>query len=145
MAIVCPLWYWYDKTGIVLTGGFSFTSKFGHTQISVRSIIVTYTPIKNILHQFNNSSIHREWLNTGAKSNQKKNQFVKWRPNISFYSQNKFTHFKEKVFPLNTTKTAKEKVLPWKQNLSFVAILGVRCVTQKEYSKRHYSKLQKSI
>ena len=45
-------WYWLDKIEIVLSSGFSFTFKFGHTQISVRNIIVTYTRVKKVLHQF---------------------------------------------------------------------------------------------
>ena len=56
---------------------------------------------------------HREWLNTGVRSNQNKNQFSKWRSNTFLHFQNKIfwrfiIHFKAKDFPLNITKTTKK-------------------------------------
>ena len=110
--IMFILWHQYDNIGIVFTGGFSFTFKFWQTQISAHNIIVTHIFVKNILHQCL-SIWHREWLNTGVRSNQNKNQFSKWRSNTFFHFLNKifprfFIHSKEKDFPLNITKTTKK-------------------------------------
>ena len=142
--IMFILWYWYDKTGIAFTGGFRFTYKCGHTQISVHNMIVTYTLLKNILHQYL-SIWHIACLNTGVRSNQKKNQFAKWRPNISFLPQSKIfpsfiTHFKEKALPFKTTKTTKEKGFLCERYFIFCCY-----IIQKENSKRDYCKQQKSI
>ena len=133
------LWYQYDNTGIVFTGGFSFIFKFWHTQISAHNITVTYAFVKNFLYHCL-SVWHRDWLNTGVTSNQIQKSIFKMNPKYLFQ------FLKRKYFQV-LLHSSKKRLFPWilqrlqKKGISVKKKIIFCCyITQKEKSQRDFFK-----